>query len=98
MCNNSYINLDTVVESTTEAAKFPLFETASFQHCVLQPGEVLYIPRHHWHYVRSLEVSFSTSFWWGAKMALQKVIQNKEGGGKGSGKNKAGMEVYAACY
>ena len=37
---------------------------------VLAAGELLYIPRHAWHYVRSLETSFSTSFWFGAKMAL----------------------------
>lgn len=32
--------------------------------CVLQPGETLFIPIGWWHYVRSLSVSFSVSFWW----------------------------------
>ena len=31
---------------------------------VLQPGEMLYIPPRWWHYVKSLSVSFSVSFWW----------------------------------
>ena len=42
-----------------------------FHQCVLGPGELLYIPRHAWHYVRSLQTSFSVSFWWGAKMGLR---------------------------
>ncbi|KAF3806595.1 Mitochondrial division protein 1 [Colletotrichum gloeosporioides] len=31
---------------------------------VLEKGDVLYIPMGWWHYVRSLSVSFSVSFWW----------------------------------
>ena len=74
MCNNSNINLDEILENPTEPPEqFPLFHSAKFQHCILRAGEILYIPRHYWHYVRSLEMSFSTSFWWGAKMALIRV-------------------------
>ena len=64
--NNSYVNVDAPSPSTQ-----PRFETAPFHHCVLGPSEVLYIPRLAWHYVRSLSVSMSVSFWWGAKMALK---------------------------
>ena len=71
MCNNSHIDLDSVLQTQTAGnEKFPQFFSARFCYCVLQPGEMLYIPRHFWHYVRSLDTSFSTSFWWGAKMAL----------------------------
>lgn len=44
--------------------RFPQFAKAPYQECVLQPGDVLFIPVRHWHYVRSLELSFSVSFWW----------------------------------
>ncbi|XP_067145496.1 lysine-specific demethylase 8 [Centruroides vittatus] len=44
--------------------KFPKFSSAQYQECILKSGEVLYIPRKCWHYVRSLSVSFSVSFWW----------------------------------
>jgi hypothetical protein len=44
--------------------RFPLFERAHGLQCTLHPGEMLYIPPKCWHYVRSLEVSFSVSFWW----------------------------------
>ncbi|XP_067390478.1 bifunctional peptidase and arginyl-hydroxylase JMJD5 [Emydura macquarii macquarii] len=43
---------------------FPKFERAAFQACILTPGQVLFIPVKYWHYVRSLDVSFSVSFWW----------------------------------
>jgi hypothetical protein len=43
--------------------KFPLFREAEFVDCILEEGECLYIPVGWWHYVRSLSVSFSVSFW-----------------------------------
>ncbi|XP_074551998.1 lysine-specific demethylase 8 [Halichoeres trimaculatus] len=47
-----------------DSDRFPSFSSAPYLDCVLQPGEVLFIPVKHWHYVRSLELSFSVSFWW----------------------------------
>lgn len=44
--------------------KFPLFRDASYFECILKPGEMLYIPKEYWHFVKSLSVSFSVSFWW----------------------------------
>lgn len=35
-----------------------------FVDCILEEGEMLYIPPKWWHYVRSLTTSFSVSFWW----------------------------------
>ncbi len=31
---------------------------------VLGPGDGLYIPARHWHYVRALSPSISVNFWW----------------------------------
>ncbi len=44
--------------------KFPLFGKAPYKECILEPGDMLYIPPKYWHYIRSLSVSFSVSFWW----------------------------------
>lgn len=44
--------------------KFPLFHEARYVETILEEGQCLYIPVGWWHYVRSLTVSFSVSFWW----------------------------------
>ena len=43
--------------------QFPPFKEAEFVDCILEEGECLYIPVGWWHYVRSVSVSFSVSFW-----------------------------------
>lgn len=35
-----------------------------YKECILEPGDTLLIPIGWWHYVRSLSISFSVSFWW----------------------------------
>ncbi|KAF8456638.1 hypothetical protein BGX38DRAFT_1087227 [Terfezia claveryi] len=37
---------------------------AEYVEGILEPGDGLFIPVGWWHYVRSLDVSFSVSFWW----------------------------------
>ena len=44
--------------------RFPLFRDVPHLECILQPGDLLYMPSRHWHYVRSLSPSFSVNFWW----------------------------------
>ncbi|XP_064376048.1 bifunctional peptidase and arginyl-hydroxylase JMJD5 isoform X2 [Dromaius novaehollandiae] len=39
--------------------KFPNFRNAASQSCILMPGQILFIPVKYWHYVRSLDISFS---------------------------------------
>ena len=41
----------------------PLFADAVYTECILHPGDVLYLPKQHWHYVRSLTTSVSVNFW-----------------------------------
>lgn len=43
---------------------FPLVKHVKFYNLTLQEGDCLYIPPKWWHYVRSLNESFSVSFWW----------------------------------
>lgn len=44
--------------------EFPKVVELEFMDCILEEGEMLYIPPKWWHYVRSLTMSFSVSFWW----------------------------------
>ncbi|XP_010220367.1 PREDICTED: lysine-specific demethylase 8, partial [Tinamus guttatus] len=57
-------NTSQVDVENPDLIKFPNFRNASSQSCILMPGQVLFIPVKYWHYVRSLDISFSVSFWW----------------------------------
>ncbi|CAJ1076066.1 lysine-specific demethylase 8 isoform X2 [Xyrichtys novacula] len=57
-------NTSQVEVENPDMDRFPKFAATPYLDCVLKPGEVLFIPVKHWHYVRSLELSFSVSFWW----------------------------------
>lgn len=53
------VDLDKIDEK-----EFPKVLDLEFMDCILEEGEMLYIPPKWWHYVRSLTASFSVSFWW----------------------------------
>lgn len=42
--------------------RFPLLQQAQMLECVLEPGELLFLPVGCWHYVEALEPSISMSF------------------------------------
>ncbi|CAE8683930.1 unnamed protein product, partial [Polarella glacialis] len=41
----------------------PNFADAPYLETILGPGDMLFIPRHWWHYIRSLTTSVSVNFW-----------------------------------
>ena len=59
LANTSMINMD-----IPDLNQFPLIDKLQGFHTILKEGEMLYIPPMVWHYVKSLEQSFSVSFWW----------------------------------
>ncbi|KVH90819.1 JmjC domain-containing protein [Cynara cardunculus var. scolymus] len=59
--NSSQVDLDNM-----DANEFPKIQDLEFVDCILEEGEMLYIPPKWWHYVRSLTTSLSVSFWWSA--------------------------------
>ena len=56
--NASPINVD-----APDSDAFPLFEQAAGTEVTLQPGDALYIPAGHWHFVKALSASISVNFW-----------------------------------
>jgi len=45
--------------------RFPEYAGVRFFDCVLEAGDMLYLPPRWWHYVQSMDRSFSLSIWWG---------------------------------
>lgn len=62
MSNTS--ELDVEGDKNQRQREFPRFHEAKYVETILEEGQCLYIPVGWWHYVRSLTVSFSVSFWW----------------------------------
>ena len=56
-------NTSQVDAERPDLARFPEFAAARHQEVVLEPGDLLYMPPGWWHYVRSLSVSCSVSYW-----------------------------------
>lgn len=46
-----------------DLAAYPAFAQAEYEEAILGPGDMLYLPRSHWHYVRALTTSVSVNFW-----------------------------------
>ncbi|WP_353931421.1 cupin-like domain-containing protein [Okeanomitos corallinicola TIOX110] len=60
----SYLNID-----KPDFDKFPKFKEAQVIECVLEPGEMLFMPPFWWHQVYSLEqVNIAVNFWWKANL------------------------------
>ncbi|KAK6518634.1 hypothetical protein TWF506_005769 [Arthrobotrys conoides] len=55
--------VDTSEEGGCE--KWEKFKKEQYVEFVVEPGEAVFFPKGWWHYVRSVEASFSVNFWWG---------------------------------
>ncbi len=57
-------NFSQVDAEAPDLDRFPRFRRAQPIVVVLEPGDLLYVPRRWWHQMRSLERSVSLSTWW----------------------------------
>ncbi|WP_080682627.1 cupin-like domain-containing protein [Sorangium cellulosum] len=57
-----------------DRATHPRLAEARMMQTVVGPGDILYLPRDHWHYVTSLEKSISLSFWWYPESLVDKLM------------------------
>lgn len=59
MKNTSQIDVENI-----DVDRFPKAVDLPYWEGILEEGEMLYIPAKYWHYIKSLSLSFSVSFWW----------------------------------
>lgn len=66
-----YVNSDSILDNTSQVDledidfdEFPRFQENTYYECILNEGEMLFIPFKWWHFVKSMSTSFSVSFWW----------------------------------
>ena len=66
MSNTSQIDIAAMELSPSEDwdEVYPGISQLPYLECILEAGQALYIPIGWWHYVRSLSVGISVSFWW----------------------------------
>ena len=64
--NDQQSNTSPVNPEDVNGDQYPLFaqEAPPKIQCVLNPGDLLYIPSKWWHFVRSLDTSASVNVWW----------------------------------
>jgi hypothetical protein len=62
-------HLSRVDIEAADRARFPRFRKAVSRECVLDPGDLLFVPAFWWHHVRSLDVAISVNFWWAPRLA-----------------------------
>jgi hypothetical protein len=62
--NDNTFTRSAVDVEAPDLVAFPRFVDATFRETLLRPGDVLFMPRGMWHYVRGLTTSFSVNFWW----------------------------------
>jgi hypothetical protein len=62
--SSKFVHVSQVELDNVDHERFPLFQEAEGWHCVLEPGDLLYMPPLWWHHVRSLDMSVSVNYWW----------------------------------
>lgn len=60
--DSPYLYGGAVDPSAPDLDRFPLYERATPYECVLEPGEMAFLPANWWHYVVCLEPSITVSF------------------------------------
>jgi lysine-specific demethylase 8 len=63
MTNTSQVDMDSVLGDSDTNQQFPLFKDAEYVEAILESGDLLFIPKQWWHYLESITISCSLSFW-----------------------------------
>jgi lysine-specific demethylase 8 len=58
-----------------DLVRFPRLRRVTFYHAIIEPGEVLYIPRGWWHDIRACSPSVSINHWFGESQRLGEYLK-----------------------
>ena len=64
--------------------KYPRFAKATVTHGLLEPGDILYIPKLWWHSLRALDHSISINHWFGKDAGLTELFPFVKSAGMGA--------------
>lgn len=67
-----------VISTRPDLEKFPNFRNSRCEHCVLEPGEMLFIPAFYWHQVTALDSGISLNMFYGDggdNVYLEKILR-----------------------
>lgn len=56
--------------------RFPLYQKATPFKCIVEPGDLLYIPAYWWHSLLTLQTSISVNYWYD-RFAIPREVQIK---------------------
>jgi hypothetical protein len=73
-CSDNIVN-SAVDPDELDLERFPRLRNATVYRAIVEPGDVLYIPRGCWHHLRSLDSSISLNHWWGAPLSHQDYVR-----------------------
>ncbi|XP_053211080.1 lysine-specific demethylase 8-like [Panonychus citri] len=59
LSNTSQVDIESI-----DPIRFPMFNSLPYLECYLDKGQMLFIPKGYWHFVKSMSISFSINFWW----------------------------------
>jgi hypothetical protein len=65
-----YIQKSQVDPENPDLDRFPEYPNAEMMTGILNPGDVLFIPKLWWHHLRSLDKSVSANYWYGQSASL----------------------------
>jgi hypothetical protein len=70
-------NYSPVDAEQPDFSRFPRFRGAPMLRAVVEPGDLLYIPRLWWHQAHSLTTSFAVNLWWlrGPMVAVARLAE-----------------------
>ncbi len=73
-CFDNIVN-SAVDPDAVDLERFPRFRKACVYSAIVEPGDVVFIPRGCWHHFRSLEPSISLNHWWGPSLTHRDYLR-----------------------